>query len=112
MIFGNELDDFDVGDVELESAGGALVGANFSVDDDGGFLGEGADALEDFFGDRGFVGDTLDGAGPVAEDGEEEFAGLAEIVEPAAEGDGLAVVGADGGDGGEVGGGGSRGRRR
>ena len=57
--------------------------------------------LEDLFGDGGFGDDALDGAGAVAEDGEEELARGAEVVEPAAEGDGLAFVLADGGYGGE-----------
>ena len=55
--------------------------------------------VEDVFGDGGFGDDALDGAGAVAEGGEEELAGGAEVVEPAAEGDGFADVGADGGDG-------------
>ena len=53
----------------------------------------------------GFGDDALDGSGAVAEDGEEELAGGAEVVEPAADGDGLAFVVADVGDGGEGGGG-------
>ena len=60
-------------------------------------------------GDGGFGDDALDGSGAVAEDGEEEFAGGAEIVEPAAESDGLAFVAADVGDGGDGGGGWGRG---
>jgi len=56
-------------------------------------------------GDGGFGDDALDGAGAVAEDGEEELAGGAEIVEPAAKGDGVAFVLADVGDGGDGGGG-------
>ena len=56
-------------------------------------------------GDGGFGDDALDGAGAVAEGGEEELAGGAEVVEPGAEGDGLAFVVADFGDGGERGGG-------
>ena len=64
------------------------------------------EGVEDFFGDGGFGDDALDGAGAVAEDGEEKLAGGAEIVEPAAEGDGLAFVGREGGYGGDGGGGG------
>ena len=44
------------------------------------------------------MGDALDGAGAVAKDGEEELAAFAEVVEPAAEGDGLAFVLAEGGN--------------
>ena len=67
-----------------------------------GFLGEGLEGVEDVLGDGGFGDDALDGAGAVAEDGEEELAGLAQVVEPAAEGDGLADVLLEVGDGGEV----------
>ena len=45
------------------------------------------------------VGDALDGAGTVAEDGEEELAAFARVVEPAFQGDGLAFVLAECGDG-------------
>ena len=86
--FADELEDFDVLDVELEAAGGALVGADFGGDDDAGLLREGLDAVEDLGRDGGLGDDALDGAGAVAEDGEEELAGLAHVVEPAAEGDG------------------------
>ena len=95
----------DVVDVELEAGGGAGVGADVAGDDEGGFEGEGLEGLEDVLGDGGFGDDALDGAGAVAEDGEEQLARGAEVVEPAAEGDGLAFVLADGGDGGERGGG-------
>ena len=103
-FFGDALEDFDVFDVELVAAGGAGVGADFAGDDDGGLEGEGFEGVEDFFGDGGFGDDALDGAGAVAEDGEEEFAGGAEVVEPAAEGDGLAFVLGEGGDCGDGGG--------
>jgi hypothetical protein len=39
-----------------------------------------------------YVGHALDGAGAVAKDGKEKLAALAEVVEPAAEGDGLAFM--------------------
>jgi hypothetical protein len=76
-------------DVELEAAGGALVGADFAGDDDGGLLGEAFEAFEDFGRDALDVGVAkrlaLDGPGAVAKDGEEELAALAEVVEPAAD---------------------------
>ena len=96
---GDALEDVDGFDVELEAGGGAGVGADFSGDGERGLEGEIFEGFEDFFGDSGFGDDALDGAGAVAEDGEEQFAGGAEIVEPAAEGDGLAFVGCEGGDG-------------
>ena len=100
-VVGDALDDLDVFDVELEAGGGAGVGADLAGDDDGGLQGEVLEGLEDLFGDGGFGDDALDGAGAVAEDGEEKLAGGAEVVEPAAEGDGLAFVGGEGGDGGD-----------
>ncbi len=90
-------------DVELVAAGGAGVGADLAGDGEGGFEGEIFQGLEDGFGDGGLGDDALDGSGAVAEDGEEELAGGAEVVEPAAEGDGLAFVVGEGGDGGDGG---------
>ena len=90
---GDALEDFDVFYVELVAAGGAAVGADFAGDGEAGFEGEVFEGLEDCFGDGGLGDDALDGAGAVAEDGEEELARGAEVVEPAAEGDGLAFVG-------------------
>ena len=78
--------------VELEAGGGALVGADVAGDDERGLEREVLEGLEDLLGDGGFGDDALDGAGAVAEDGEEELAGGAQVVEPAAEGDGLANV--------------------
>ena len=109
VFFGDALEDFDVFYVELVAAGGAAVGADFAGDGEAGFEGECFEGVEDFFGDGGFGDDALDGAGAVAEDGEEELAGGAEVVEPAAEGDGLAFVLGEGGDGGD---GGARDRGR
>ena len=74
-VGGDEVDDFDVVDVELDAGGGAGVGADEAGDDDGGFLGEGFDSVEDFFGDGGFGNDALDGSGAVAEGREEQLAG-------------------------------------
>ena len=87
----NFLQDFDFGDADFVAAGGALLGANFSGDDDAGFLreafqrGEGVGA----FFERN---DALNNAGAVAENREEQLAGFALIVEPAADGDFLRVV--------------------
>jgi hypothetical protein len=98
---GDALDDLDVFDVELEAAGGALVGTDFAGDDDGGFLGEAFEGFKHVSGHAFDVGYALDGSGAVAEDWKEELAAFAEVVEPAAEGDGLAFMLAEGGDGGD-----------
>src|ERR1035437_7579539 len=97
---GDTLDDLEAFNVEFEAAGSALVGTDFAADDDAGFLGEALEGLENFRGDAFYVGHALDGAGAVAKDGEKELAALAKVVEPTAEGDGLAFMLADGGDGG------------
>ena len=102
---GDALGDGDVVDVELEAGGGAGVGADAAGDDEGGLEGEGLEGLEYALGDGGFGDDALDGSGAVAEGGEEQLAGGAEVVEPAAQGDGLAFVLADFGDGGDGSGG-------
>ena len=100
-FFGDLLDDGDAFDVELVAGGSAGVGADFAGDGEARFEGEILQGLEDFFGDGGFGDDALDGAGAVAEDGEEQLARGAEVVEPSAEGDGLAFVLGEGGDCGE-----------
>ena len=92
------LQNFEGLDVDLEAGGCAGVGANFAGDDDAGFLCEAFECFEDFRGDAFYVGNALDGAGAVAKDGEEELAALTEVVEPTAQGDGLAFVLADGSD--------------
>ena len=72
---GDALDDLDVLDVELVAAGGALVGADLAGDDDAGLLREAFEGFEDGSGATALdVGHALDGAGAVAEDGEEELA--------------------------------------
>jgi hypothetical protein len=88
---GNALDDFDCGDVDFTAAGRARFGLNFSGDDHARFLrqtlerGEGFGALLERH-------DALHHAGAVAKDRKEELAGLAQVVEPAANGDELADV--------------------
>ncbi len=80
---GNFLDDLDFGDAHFEAAGGALLGADFSSDDDAGFLRETFQRFKGFgiFLERA---DALDDSRTVAKNREHQFAGFAEIVEPAA----------------------------
>jgi len=94
------LEDFEGFDVELEAGGGSCIGAHTAGYFQGRFEGEVFEGFEELFGDGGLGDDALDGSGAVAEDGEEELAGGAEIVEPGLEGHGLAFVGGEGGDGG------------
>ncbi len=96
---GDALDDVDVFDVELEAAGGALVGADFAGDDDGRLLREALERVKNGGGYAAHVGHALHGAGAVAKDGKEQLAALARVIEPSANGDGLALVFAELGDG-------------
>ena len=93
--FGDALHDLDIRDVEFIAAGSALIGAHFAFDDDARFLREAFDGVEDFGRDGVLRDDSLDDAGAVAKLREEQFAAFAEIVEPSANGDGLAFVFAD-----------------
>jgi hypothetical protein len=98
VVGGDGGDDLDVLDVELVAGGGAGVGADFAGDGEGGFELKILEGVEDVLGDGGFGNDALDGAGAVAEGGEEELARGSDVVEPAAQGDGLAFVLGEGGD--------------
>ncbi len=84
----NALDDFNAADMNFEAARRALFGVNFSRDDDAGFLRQ---SFERFEGFRLFFqrDDALDDAGAVAKNREEEFSRFAQVVEPAANRDGL-----------------------
>ena len=95
---GNALHDLHVRDIEFVSAVRALVGADFAFDDHTGFLGESLDRFEDFGRDGVLRHNALNDAGAVAKMREQQFAALAQVVEPAADGDGLAFVLADFGD--------------
>ena len=99
--FGHALHDLHVGDIEFVAAVGALVGANFAFDDHARFLGQRLDGVENFGRDRVLRHDALNDAGAVAELREQQLSALAQVVEPAADGDGLALVLADFCDGGD-----------
>jgi hypothetical protein len=87
---GNFLNDSDFGDADFKATRSALLGADFAGHDDAGFLSE---AFESFEGIGIFFqgADTLDDAGAIAKDGENQLAGFANVVEPAANGDFLTV---------------------
>src|SRR6266404_6202003 len=92
---GHALHDLDVRDIEFIAAGSALIGADFAFDDDAGFLGKSFDGIENFWRDGVLRDYALDDAGAIAKLREEELAAFAEVVEPSADGDGLAFMGAD-----------------
>src|SRR5437660_11435906 len=92
---GHALHDRNVRDIEFIAAGSALIGADFAFDNDAGFLGESFDGIENFWRDGVLRDYALDDAGAVAKLGAEELAAFAWVVAPSADGDGLAVVGAD-----------------
>jgi hypothetical protein len=97
---GHALDDLELFNVELETALGALVGADLAFDDDGGFLGEAFEGFKHFRGNTFDMGHALHGSGSVAKYGEQELAAFSEVIEPSVEGDGLAFKLAESGDGG------------
>ncbi len=100
---GDGGDDVDVLDVELVAGGGAQIGADLAGDGEGGLKLEVLEGLEDLLGHGGLGDDALDGAGAVAEGGEQKLARGADVVEPATQGDGLAFVLRERGDGGDGG---------
>ena len=102
---GHALNHLDVFHIELEAAGRALIGANLPGDDDARLLGEAFERLEHLRRDALYVGYALYGAGAVAKNGKQQLAAFAQVVEPSAQGDGLAFMLAQCGDGGYGGGG-------
>ncbi len=89
--FRNALDDLDFGDAHFVPAGSALLGANLSRYNDAGLLREPLKRFESLriFFERA---DALNDASAVPKDREDQLAGFANVVEPAADGDFLAVV--------------------
>ena len=83
--------------VEFEAAGGALIGAQVPAHDQARFLGESLQRLECF---RRLVlgADALDHTAAVADLRKQQLAAFAQVVEPAADFDGLAFVRRDIGD--------------
>src|SRR5262249_30798031 len=101
IVFGYPLHHPDVADVELIAAGGTLIGPHFAGDHQARFVGQVFERLKDFWRYLVFWHHTLNHAGAVAEDGEDQFAAFTLVVEPALNGDGLAIMPADVGDRGE-----------
>ncbi len=89
---GHALDNLNVDHVEFVAAGRALIGADFALDDHARLLGEGLDGFEHFGRDRVFRHHALNDARAVAKLREQKLAALAQVIEPAAQRDGLAVV--------------------
>src|SRR6266849_998177 len=100
IILGNALDDLHVADVELVATGGTLVGADLAFDDHTRFLGQRLDRVEYFRRNRVLWHHTLDHTRAVTKLRKQQLPALAQVVEPAADGDGLAFVFADLNDGG------------
>ena len=92
---GHALHDLDVFHVELEAARRALVRTHFPGDDHRRFLGQAFERCEDFRRNALDMRHALDRSGAVAKDGKQQLAAFAQVVEPAAQGDGLAFVLAD-----------------
>src|SRR4030043_26624 len=89
------LDDIEVGDGQLESAGRPLVLADAAPDDERGLLGQPAELLTDGRVLVGAEGRRLDKARPVADEEEADLARRALVIKPAADFDVLAFVSRD-----------------
>src|SRR6185369_15759336 len=100
VIFSDSLNHLYVGDVKLITTRRAFVCTDSSFDDYARFLREAFNRVENFGWNRGLWHNSLNHATAIAKDGEQKFPALAEVVEPAAYGDSLAVVCADFCDGG------------
>jgi hypothetical protein len=99
--FGNALHHMHVAHVQLVSARRPFVGADFAGHNDAGFISQILERLKHFGSHLVLGHHSLDYSRAVAEDGKEQFAALALVVEPAADGDRLAVMPANFGDGGD-----------
>src|SRR6266705_1494285 len=95
IVVRHALDNLNAGNIKFVAAGGALISTDFAFNDDAGFLGEAFYRIEHFRRNSTFGNHSLDHATAIAEDWKEELPAFAEIVEPAADGDGLAFVLAD-----------------
>ncbi len=95
IVLGDPLHDLNVGDVEFVAAGRALVGTDLALDNHARLLREAFDRIEHFRRDGILGDDALNDAGAVAKLRKQEFPAFAQVVKPAANGDGLAVVLAD-----------------
>ena len=88
----NLLQDFDGFDIHLIAAGGARFGADLAAHHERRFLREVLQTFESLFRQVVLHGHALHEAGAIAQDGEDDLAGLAEVVEPARDFYGFALV--------------------
>ncbi len=98
---GNGLHYLHIADVEFVAAGGTLIGTHFAGDDHARFLGKLLDRVEHLRRNRVLRHHALDHAGAVTKDRKQQLAALAQVVEPSADGDGLAIMLADLANGGD-----------
>lgn len=98
IVFRYALDHLQILDINLVAAGRALVGADFARDDHAGLLRQAFERLKDFRRNAFDMGHALHRAGAVAKDGKQQLAALAQVIEPPAQGDRLALMLAEGRD--------------
>src|SRR5271163_2761551 len=89
MLLGNVLQDACVFHIEFVSTGGTLLGPNLPADNDRTLLREALQRLKDILAKLALYGDALDHGAAIADDREDNFPGLAQIVEPACDLHGL-----------------------
>src|SRR5204863_3693681 len=90
IVVRHALDELNVRYIKLVAAGSTLIPADFALDYDTGFLCETFYCVENLRRNCALRNYALDHATSVTEYREKKFAAFAEIVEPAADGDGLA----------------------
>ena len=95
VALGHPLHDLHIRDVQFVAAGSALVGAHLAFNNDTRFLGQALYRVEDFGRDRILGHDALNNTRAIAKLREQQLPTLAQVVEPAANGDALAFVLAD-----------------
>ncbi len=88
------------GDLQLIASGGPGFGLHFTLQDQGGLQGEAVELLKVFLRQVALDQDPLGQAGAVPHHQETHLAAGAQMVDPAAQGDGLPHVGLQVGDSG------------
>src|SRR5208283_881915 len=96
----NPLHDSHVGNIKFVAAGGSLIGANLAFDNYARLLRESLDRVKHLRRDRIFRHYTLNYPRAVAKLREQKLPALAQVVEPAPQGDRLTFVLPDFCDGG------------
>src|SRR5271166_1818053 len=85
MFLGNVLQNAGAFHIEFVSASGTLLGPDLPSDNERTFLSEALQRFEDVLGELTLHRNALDHAAAIADDREDDLAGLAQIIEPASD---------------------------